>query len=240
VEERARYAEVAAKAGHYESFYLKACRPDGGLGIWIRHTVHKLPGQEPTGSIWFTLFDREASGPSATKVTVPASELSVPPGGWIRVAGAEIGPGRAEGSVAGEELAATWSLRFGGDPEPCRYLPADWLYEAPLPRTKFVAPVPDAVFEGTLEVAGRSIQHLAEIFDGASSLAHLRIELTTQPQRRRIVRPRAHRMRQVPCGVGQLAATVVRRCAASERWPVVRIQIQRRLVVLQCEIELIG
>jgi hypothetical protein len=157
VEERARFGEVAAKAGHYESFYVKACRPDGGLGIWIRHTVHKRPGQEPTGSIWFTLFDREAPAPQATKVTVPASELSIPAGGWIRVAGAEIGPGKAGGSVDTEGLAATWSLRFSGDTEPCHYLPADWLYEAPLPRTKFVAPVPDAVFEGTLEVAGRSI-----------------------------------------------------------------------------------
>lgn len=176
MEERARFGEVAAKAGHYESFYLKACRPDGGLGIWIRHTVHKRPGQEPTGSIWFTLFDRDAAGPQATKVTVPASELSVPPGSWIRVAGAEIGPGRAEGSVGGaaagapgaggaanaeplgSTLVANWSLRFTGDTDPCRYLPADWLYKAPLPRTKFVAPVPDAVFEGTLEVAGRTIE----------------------------------------------------------------------------------
>jgi hypothetical protein len=177
VEERARFREVAAKAGHYESFYVKACRPDGGLGIWIRHTVHKRPGEEPTGSIWFTLFDRDAPAPRATKVTVAASELSVPAGGWIRVAGAEIGPGRAEGSVgdgavidpgaagsasAGEPgsapLAAGWSLRFAGDTAPCHYLPADWLYEAPLPRTKFVAPVPDAVFEGSLEVDGRAIE----------------------------------------------------------------------------------
>ena len=136
MEERARFGEVAAKAGHYESFYVKACRPDGGLGIWIRHTVHKRPGQEPTGSIWFTLFDRDAAGPRATKVTVPASELSVPSGGWIRVADAEIGPGRAEGSAGGAPgepdgtagLAATWSLRFSGDTDPCHYLPADWLY----------------------------------------------------------------------------------------------------------------
>lgn len=160
MEERARFGEVAAKAGHYESFYLKACRPDGGMGIWIRHTVHKRPGQEPTGSIWFTLFDRDGVGPQATKVTVPASAVSVPAGAWIRVADAEIGPGRAAGSVgdSGEGLSATWSLRFPGDTDPCRYLPADWLYEAPLPRTKFVAPVPDALFEGTLEVGGRSIE----------------------------------------------------------------------------------
>jgi hypothetical protein len=183
VEERARFGEVAAKAGHYESFYLKACAPDGGRGIWIRHTVHKRPGAEATGSIWFTLFDREAGAPRATKLTVPASGLSAPDGGWIRVADAEIGPGRAEGSLgattapdyqasrpAAEMPAdpaalvsptvtrASWSLRFAGDARPARYLPADWLYEAPLPRTKFVAPFPDATFDGTLEVDGETIE----------------------------------------------------------------------------------
>jgi len=168
VEERARFAEVAAKAGHYESFYLKVCRPDGGRGIWIRHTVHKRPGAEATGSIWFTLFDREAGAPRATKVTVPSSGLSVPDRGWIRVADAEIGPGEARGSLDAAPGAAgagpptvsraSWSLRFGGDGRPCHYLPADWLYEAPLPRTKFVAPFPDAVFDGTLEVDGETIE----------------------------------------------------------------------------------
>jgi hypothetical protein len=154
MDEGARFPRVAAKAGHYESFYVKACQPGGGRGIWIRHTVHKRPGTEPNASIWFVLFDREAEGPRATKVTVPAAELSVPDGGWIRVAGAEIGPGRAEGSVATDALKASWSMSFSGDAEPCRYLPADWLYEAPLPRTKFVAPYPDARFNGRLEIDG--------------------------------------------------------------------------------------
>jgi hypothetical protein len=182
VEERARFGEVAAKAGHYESFYVKACQPGGGRGIWIRHTVHKRPGAEATGSIWFTLFDREAGAPRATKLTVPASGLSAPAGAWIRVAEAEVGPGRAEGSLdtaaapgsgntlspaaGGAESAAwaptvtraSWSLRFDGDRRPCHYLPADWLYEAPLPRTKFVAPFPDATFDGTLEVDGETIE----------------------------------------------------------------------------------
>jgi hypothetical protein len=152
MEERARYADVAAKAGHYESFYLKACEPGGGRGIWIRHTVHKRPGAEPTGSIWFVLFDRSAAAPRATKVTVPASQLATPAGSWIRVADAEIGPGRAEGSVVTEALGASWSFTFDGDDHPCKYLPADWLYEAPLPRTKFVAPYPNARFEGRLEI----------------------------------------------------------------------------------------
>ena len=158
MEERARYPDVAAKRGHYESFYLKACEPGGGRGLWIRHTVHKRPGAEPDGSIWFVLFDRAAGAPRATKVTVPAAELSTPPGSWVRVADAEIGPGSAEGSIETEALTAAWSLNFDGDSTPCKYLPADWLYEAPLPRTKFVAPWPDVRFEGRLTIDDEPIE----------------------------------------------------------------------------------
>jgi hypothetical protein len=152
-----RFPKVAAKAGHYESFYIKACRPGGGQGIWIRHTVHKRPGAEPDASIWFVLFDRDAEGPRATKLTVPAVQLSAPGGSWIKVDGAEIGPGVASGSIETEALEAFWDLAFSGDAEPCKYLPADWLYEAPVPKTKFVAPYPDATFSGRLEVDGEEI-----------------------------------------------------------------------------------
>ena len=157
MEERARFREVAAKAGHYESFYIKACRPGGGQGIWIRHTVHKRPGAEPNASIWFVLFDRDAEGPRATKLTVPAAQLSAPAGSWIKVDRAEIGPGAASGSIETEALSASWDLSFSGDAEPCKYLPADWLYEAPVPKTKFVAPYPDATFSGRLQIDGEEI-----------------------------------------------------------------------------------
>jgi hypothetical protein len=158
MDEGARFPKVAAKAGHYESFYVKACQPGGGRGMWLRHTVHKRPGAEPNASIWFVLFDREAEGPRATKVTVPVAELSAPVGSWIRVEGAEVGPGRASGSIATDALKASWEMTFSGDAAPCKYLPADWLYEAPLPRTKFVAPFPNARFDGRLEVDGEEIK----------------------------------------------------------------------------------
>ena len=153
-----RFPKVAAKAGHYESFYVKACRPGGGRGIWIRHTVHKRPGAEPKASIWFVLFDREAAGPRATKVTVPAAELSAPVGSWIRIGKSEIRPGHASGSIATEALEASWELTFGGDAEPCKYLPSDRLYETRLPKTKFVAPFPDARFDGRVEVDGEQLE----------------------------------------------------------------------------------
>jgi hypothetical protein len=157
MDQGARFPKVAARAGHYESFYIKACRPAGGQGIWIRHTVHKRPGAESKASIWFVLFDREAEGPRATKVTLPASELSAPVGSWIRVERAEVGPGRASGTIETGALKASWDLTFSGDAEPCKYLPSDRLYEARLPRTKFVAPYPDARFCGRLEVDGEEI-----------------------------------------------------------------------------------
>ncbi len=157
MDEGARFPKVAAKAGHYESFYIKACRPGGGQGIWIRHTVHKRPGADPNASIWFVLFDRDAEAPRATKLTVPAAQLSVPAGSWIKVDRAEIGPGAASGSIETEALSASWDLTFSGDAAPCKYLPADWLYEAPVPKTKFVAPYPDATFSGRLQINGEEI-----------------------------------------------------------------------------------
>jgi hypothetical protein len=170
MDQGARFPRIAAKAGHYESFYIKACRPGGGRGIWIRHTVHKRPGAEPKASIWFVLFDREAAGPRATKATVPAADLSTPPGAWIRVDGAEIGPGYARCSGApfahhgGKRRTGTdgatvsWDLTFAGDAEPCKYLPWDRLYETRLPKTKFVAPYPDARFDGRIELDGETIE----------------------------------------------------------------------------------
>jgi hypothetical protein len=158
MDQGARFPRVAEKAGHYESFYIKACRPGGGQGIWIRHTVHKRPGAEPNASIWFVLFDREADGPRATKVTVPAAELSAPTGSWIKVDAAEIGPGRAVGTVDTDAVKASWELTFSGDAEPCKYLPSDRLYETRLPKTKFVAPFPDARFNGRLEVGGETVE----------------------------------------------------------------------------------
>ncbi len=157
MDQGARFPRVDVKAGHYESFYIKACQPGGGRGVWIRHTVHKRPEAESKGSIWFTFFDREAEGPRAAKLTVPASRLSAPAGSWIRVDEAEIGPGRASGRIVTDAFEASWELSFSGEAEPCKYLPSDRLYETRLPKTKFVAPYPNARFDGRLDLAGESI-----------------------------------------------------------------------------------
>ena len=146
----ARFPAVPAKAGHYESFYLKLCHPSEPLGAWIRYTVHKRPSAEPTGSLWFTLF--EPSGPTAAKLTLPGPVA----GGadWLRVGEARIGADGASGSI-GDGTA--WQLALEGAEEALLHLPAGWLYRAPLPRTKLLSPAPAARFSGGMTVGGRSI-----------------------------------------------------------------------------------
>ena len=146
---------MAAKAGHYESFYLKACHPSEPLGVWIRYTVHKRPGAPPNGSLWFTLFDSSADGPSATKAMLPGPESGG--GDYIRIGQSRFGPGRVVGSTRTEPYDAAWDLRFESAEEPLFHLPRGWLYRAPVPRTKLLSPHPAARFDGTVRAGQREL-----------------------------------------------------------------------------------
>jgi hypothetical protein len=150
---RAQFGDL--NRGGYESFYLRACRPEGGLGVWIRYTVHRRPGASPAGSLWFTLFDAEAPGPVAAKITVPGPETG---GDWLRVAGGRIGAGVAAGEIQlPDGPRVGWELSFTGE-DVFPHLPRSWMYRAPLPRTKPVSVHPVARFGGTVTVAGRRIE----------------------------------------------------------------------------------
>ncbi len=139
------FAGAAPAAGMYESFYLRAVDPREPRGLWIRYTVHKRPGARPRGSLWCTFFDGAQTRPFMHKSTTDA--LAVPPRGWIAVGDSELGPTRAEGSCGG----ARWSLRIDAREPALRHLPRNWMYRAPLPRTKLTSPAPAARFDGVLE-----------------------------------------------------------------------------------------
>ena len=120
--------------------------------------MHKRPGEQPTCALWFVLFDADAAGPRATKRQFGADELSAPPGSYIRVADASLGDGRANGRIETPALDASWDLTFSDDHEPFHHLPRDFLYRAPLPKTKFLSPYPDALFDGRIELDGERIE----------------------------------------------------------------------------------
>lgn len=152
---KARFPELALSAGHYESFYLKASHPTEPVSVWIRYTVHKRPGEAPTGSLWFTLFDARADGPWAVKVTTP--EVGDGPDHYVHVGDARFEPGRVHGSASAEGREASWELAYESSEQPFRHLPRDFLYRAPLPRTKLLSPYPDARFSGQVTAGDRVV-----------------------------------------------------------------------------------
>jgi hypothetical protein len=147
----ARFPSVPVEAGHYESFYLKACHPQEPIGVWIRYTVHKRPGAPPNGSLWVTLFDGAGQGPRAHKATVPGPTSGAD---WITVGEALMRSGAAQGSIDGAE----WDLRFSSSEPALFHLPRGWMYRTRLPRTKLLSPVPAARFDGSLTVDGRPLR----------------------------------------------------------------------------------
>jgi hypothetical protein len=161
------FTRAAIRSGMYESFYLRAVSPRQPLGAWIRHTVHKRPGQPPRGSLWCTLFDADRGRPFMHKLT--SDELHVPTDAWIAIAaeqesapaaeteGGWISATRAEGRCG----PASWRLGFGCAEPELRHLGREWLYRAPLPRTKLTSPAPDARFDGVIELAGRGATEVA-------------------------------------------------------------------------------
>ena len=120
--------------------------------------MHKRPGEPASASIWFTVFDADAEGPLATKVTVPAAELSAPAGAYITVDGATFAPGAAQGAISTAALTASWDLTFEDANDPFHHLPYGFLYGAPLPKTKFLSPYPDARYSGRVTVGEREIE----------------------------------------------------------------------------------
>jgi hypothetical protein len=148
------FASAPVRKGMYESFYLRAVSPREPVSVWIRHTVNKPPGEKPRGSVWCTVFDGARGGPFMHKLSSDA--LGVPREGWIEVGhpgegaqGARMGAGSAAGACG----AAEWSLAMTSHEPELRHLPGEWLYHAPLPRTKLTSPAPAARFDGELRLA---------------------------------------------------------------------------------------
>lgn len=142
--------------GGYESYYLKACAPDGESAVWIRHTVHQRPGGQPAGSLWFTFFERGAARPYAVKQNFAELAAQADGGALLAIGDAVFGPREVRGDAVGEGRAAGWDLMLEHGAPPMLHLP-ERLYKAPLPRTKPLTLYPEVTFRGGLRVADRTI-----------------------------------------------------------------------------------
>jgi hypothetical protein len=105
--------------------------------------------------LWFTLFDADRDEPYAVKQTFAAP--AAPPDAWIGIGGSAFAPSHAEGHAHGLGRSAAWRLDLRDGAAPLRHLPREWMYRAPIPRTKLESPHPAATFDGQLDVDGERI-----------------------------------------------------------------------------------
>jgi hypothetical protein len=151
------------RAGHYESFFLRANHPARPLAFWIRYTLFSPAGRpgEAEAELWAIFFDGETGGHVAVKEEVPLSRARFERTAFgvaiDAVSGrAELGPGSLAGVAASGGHRVSWSLRYRGGELPLFLLPLG-LYDAPLPKAKSLVGTPLATFEGALSVDGREI-----------------------------------------------------------------------------------
>lgn len=153
-----RFPELGVADGGYESWYLKAGEPGGHRAVWIRYTVHKRPGQEAEGSIWFTSFDSGGERPAAVKQTAGPGELNTGPEIFVGVGQlGEFAPDHAEGRITAAGRAAAWQLEIAEGEPPLEHLPSRF-YGSPLPRTKLLSVTPSATLSGWVEVNGKRLE----------------------------------------------------------------------------------
>ena len=152
----ARWPGVPAGRGHYESWYLRALDPKAPRGVWIRYTVTGATRRRADRSalvhVVRPLGAGAAGGPRRCRASGQRWRLLDP------VREHSFGPEGALGAATSADCSARWSLHFSGGEEPLRHLTKPWMYTARLPRTKLMSPVPDAVFDGSLEVDGETIR----------------------------------------------------------------------------------
>ncbi len=158
------------RAGHYESFFVRANHPHRPLAFWIRYTIFS-PRHRPAqaiGELWAVFFDGESGQHVAVKKEVPFehcafsnSELEV------SVDDARLEPGKSVGSVASGPHAMSWDLSWCGEAPSLFLLPLS-LYEARLPQAKSLVGVPLARFTGSMIVDEKAI----EVTDWVGSVNH--------------------------------------------------------------------
>jgi hypothetical protein len=158
--ERDNAPRWSGSPGRYEVWFLTMSRPDGAVGYWIRYTLRAPPAGPVEPQLWFARFDRR--GPAGTFGIHGSAEGTVSTAdaaGGFRVAlgGAEIESGAARGSLSGAGHDVRWDLKWPTGEPTLRLLPA-LMYRGRVAPTRPVAPNPDVLFTGTIDVDGETME----------------------------------------------------------------------------------
>jgi hypothetical protein len=161
---------IAAKGGHYESWFLRGHHPTRPLAFWIRYTVTRF---QKTGEVraerFGIYFDGERKRHIAVRETEPIARCAfVPRGLDVSIGDSSLMANRAVGSVSmlgrpgerpsegpgdrpseGHEIR--WDLRWEDGLGPILLLP-ERLYSGGFPKAKSLVIDANVRFSGRLEV----------------------------------------------------------------------------------------
>jgi len=142
------------RAGHYESWYLRANHPDRPLAFWLRYTIFAPTGRpdDAVGELWAVAFDGTARAHAVGKVRRPLreSEFAAFP---LRVGEAEL----SRGALTGRAGPVSWALAYDGGEEPVLLLPPR-LYRGGFPKAKSLVPRPLARFTGRYAIDDQPVE----------------------------------------------------------------------------------
>lgn len=149
-----------AQRGHVESFFVKANDRDGQRALWIKATIFASSARpfHALAEAWAVVFERGGTH-VAVKQTLPyaqaffsTQQLDIRIGDLIT-----LNRETCSGQLAHAGHRISWNLKLEGEASPV--VPFAWtrMYEAPLPRSKLVSPMPDLRLSGQLTVDGQEI-----------------------------------------------------------------------------------
>jgi hypothetical protein len=151
--------DASDERGHYESYFQRANHPERPLGFWIRYTLFSPRGRagDTVGEKWAVFFDGEQHQVTAIKEVVPFDRCFFSKGKLeARVDDAELDGSSLRGTATSSEHAISWSLDYTS-PQPLLLFFPKKLYSGPFPKARALVGSPNAVFNGTLDVDGRSV-----------------------------------------------------------------------------------
>lgn len=144
--------------GHYESFFIRANHPDKAEAFWVRYTIFS-PKDEPgqtIGELWAVYFDAD-KGHTALKDEISFDDCEFARNYFhVRTGNAELNSEKATGSIKKGDISLSWDLTYKSEEEPLFLLPLS-LYEAPFPKAKSLVSQPNALFNGSFTINGKTV-----------------------------------------------------------------------------------
>jgi hypothetical protein len=158
------------RAGHYESFFVRANHPSRPLAFWIRYTIFSPRGrpEQAIGELWAVVFNGERGRHVAVKRETPLANCVFDPSRFsIRVGEASLEAGKLSGAAESGGRAVRWDLTYSGDAAPLFLLPLS-AYAQAGSQAKSLVGLPLTVFSGRIVVDGEPL----EIADWVGSQNH--------------------------------------------------------------------